>query len=478
LSSLAASLGRPAGDRSLAIASGAVVLALLVGTVLAANPTVGVALVFGLGFALVLVYRPVWAVIGFVPLVFLEAVPALNLAGKAAGLLIAVAWIGSVRSGELDISRVVDRNRRLLELLAALLIWLLLTSLWATDSGAVFGSVWRWALVALLYLIVATWVADRKILIWFCVAFVVGAVLAVGAGIFGGLVEASPTGAADTRLEGGAGDPNFLAAGLVPAIVIAVGLISVLKQPLARIGCVSAIFVCAFGIAASQSRGGLLALLITLVAALLVFRGRRIYVVLLCLGVIGFGAAYFTVTPSAWERVTMKDASGSGRNDLWKVALKTAEAHPVVGVGLQNYGTVAKDYTRDAGPLSDVRKIAEEPHVVHNTYLEAAAETGLIGLSLLLLMIGGSCHVTWVAAKRFERNGDSAMELLARCVLVGTIGMSAAAFFVSAGVDKRWWMLFALGPALLAVAELEGLQQRRSLAAEPDAEPLPSPSAA
>ncbi len=466
------------GNRSLAITGGAVFLALVVGSVLAANPTLGVALVFGLGFALVLVYRPVWAVIGFVPLVFLEAVPALNLAGKAAGLLIAVAWVGSVRSGELDISRVVDRHRRLLELLAALLIWLCLTALWATDSGAVFGAVWRWILVALLYLIVATWVADRRVLVWFCVAVVVGAVLAVGVGIVGGAVGSGAAGAAEARLEGGAGDPNFLAAGLVPAIVIAVGLISVLKLPLARLGCVSAIFVCAFGIAASQSRGGLVALLVTLLAALVVFRGRRIYVVLLCLGVIGFGAAYFTVTPSAWERVTMSDSSGSGRNDLWKVALKAAEAQPVVGIGLQNFEHVAKDYTRDAGPLSDVRKIAEKPQVVHNTYLEALVETGIVGLSLLLLVIGGSCYAAWQGAKRFERNGDPAMELLARCVLVGTIGMSAAAFFVSAGVDKRWWMLLALGPALLAVAELERLSPDRSPAPEPDAEPLPSPSPA
>ena len=34
----------------------------------------------------------------WVPLIFLQGVPALNLGSKAAGLLIVVAWIGNLRS--------------------------------------------------------------------------------------------------------------------------------------------------------------------------------------------------------------------------------------------------------------------------------------------------------------------------------------------------------------------------------------------
>jgi hypothetical protein len=45
------------------------------------------------------------------------------------------------------------------------------------------------------------------------------------------------------------------------------------------------------------------------------------------------------------------------------------------------------------------------------------------------------------------------MEALARAVVVATIGMLVAAFFLSDGVDRRLWILFALGPATLAIAE-------------------------
>jgi O-antigen ligase len=454
LSSAVATGGRYKVEGPAAITGGALLAAIVIGIAIAADLRIGLALALGLLAAVLLVYRPTWAVIGFVPLVFLEAVPALNLAGKAVGFLIAVAWLGAVRSGQLDIRPAVQRHRRLFELLALLVIWLCLSSLWATDVGAVFSALWRWVLVALLYVILSTWLADRRLLVRFAAAFVIGAVLAVGVGIASGMSEANPNGGVDSRLEGGAGDPNFLAAGLVPAMIIAVGLIPSLKQPLARVGCVVAILICALGIGASQSRGGLIALFVALVLALVLLRGVRIYALLLCLGVIGFGAIYFVLTPTAWERVTQHEGNGgSGREDLWKVAWKATEQQPVEGVGLQNYEAVAKNFTRDVGPLHDVRKIAEEPHLVHNTYLEALVDTGIVGLGLFLAVIIGSCMAMWRAARIFERLGESEMELLARCVLVGTLAMASAAFFVSAGVDKRLWMLFALGPALLLVAE-------------------------
>ena len=44
------------------------------------------------------------------------------------------------------------------------------------------------------------------------------------------------------------------------------------------------------------------------------------------------------------------------------------------------------------------------------------------------------------------------MEMLARGVLLATIGFLASSFFLSDGIDKRLWVLFGLGPAMLAVA--------------------------
>jgi O-antigen ligase len=429
-----------------------VCLAITIGIALALKMVVGIALLFSTCYVLILLFAPLWALVAFVPLIFLEAVPALNLGGKAAGLFIAAAWIGAAVSRSREVVHTIRRHRRLFECLAALLLWLCLTSLWAADPSRTLGDIWHWVSVALLFAIIATWISDERTLIWFCGAFIVGAVLAVAIGAGAGTIGAGAA-AAGARLEGGAGDPNFLAAGLVPAMVLAAGVMVAVKSPLARLGCVVAILICGVGIAASQSHGGVLALFVVAVAALFVFRRRRIYVALACLSIVAFGGIYFSVTPAAWERISHIENGGSGRTDLWSIGWRIAENNPIGGIGLHNYEVVAKDYTRLPGSLTNVNKIAEKPHAVHNTYLEALAETGIIGLALFLVLAIGSCYAAWLAGRRFEELGEPRMEALARAILVATIGMLAAAFFISDGVDRRLWALFALGPASLAIAE-------------------------
>lgn len=437
--------------QSLIVSVGAVFLAIVVGVALAVKVAIGVALVFAFFFALLLVFAPAWALIAFVPLIFLESVYALNLAGKAAGLLVALSWIAAAATRRIDISEFARRRRRLFEAILLLLGWLCLSAIWATSASATVGDLWHWFAVSLLFVVVATSVADERVLLWFCIAFVAGAVLGVLIGLATGMVEGGAGG--DPRLEGGAGDPNFLAAGLVPAIVLAAGILVAVKHPVARLGCAFAIFVCSYGVAATQSHGGAVALVAAAFVALFVFKRRRIYVALACLGIVTVGAVYFASTPTAWNRITHVENGGSGREDLWTVAWRVAEEHPVLGVGLSNYEIVAKDYTRRPGSLKNVNKIAEKPHVVHNTYLEALTETGVVGLALLLFIAGASIYSAWLAGKRFEAMENDAMEALSRAIVVGAIGLMVAAFFVSAGVDKRLWLLFALGPASLAIAE-------------------------
>ena len=426
------------------------VLALVVGVTLAVNIAYGIALVLAALYAVLLVFSPTWALIGFVPLIFLESVSALNMAGKAAGFLVAGVWFSGVVARRIDLGDFVRRHRRLCESLVALLVWLCLGAIWAVSPAAVAGYLWHWFAVALLYAVVATWIEDERTLLRFCGAFVAGAVLGVLTGVATGRVEAG-----DPRLEGGAGDPNFLAAGLVPAIVLAAGIMVAVKSPLVRLGSLVSILVCAYGVAASQSRGGALAFGAVAIVSLFVFRRRRIYVALACLAVVAVGAAYFASTPTAWQRISHVQNGGSGREDLWTVAWRVAKANPVLGVGLNNYEVVAKDYTRVPGTLKNVNKIAEKPHVVHNTYLEALTETGIIGLALLLFVALNSLYCAFRAGKWFEGMGNLPMEALSRAVVVGTVGIMVAGFFVSAGVDKRLWVLFALGPATLTIARLQ-----------------------
>ena len=77
----------------------------------------------------------------------------------------------------------------------------------------------------------------------------------------------------------------------------------------------------------------------------------------------------------------------------------------------------------------------------------------------------GCLRAMWLAARRFEASGDTAMVVLAQAILVGLIGMLAASVFISDGNDQRLWLLFALGPALLAAARAPAAAARPRIAA-------------
>jgi O-antigen ligase len=204
---------------------------------------------------------------------------------------------------------------------------------------------------------------------------------------------------------------------------------------------------------ASESRGGALALLVTLVAAMVVFRGRRVQVSVVALVVLALVAVWFSASPTAWDRVSSFDNGGSGRSDLWTVASRAADEHVVLGVGLNNFTAVAPRYVREPGTLTQVELLTERPQVVHNTYLQMLTEAGVIGLGLFLVFVAGCLAAAGRAARVFRHRGRPDGEVLAQAVLVATIAMLSAGVFISAGVDKRLWILLGVGPALLALAQ-------------------------
>jgi O-antigen ligase len=294
-------------------------------------------------------------------------------------------------------------------------------------------------------------------------AFVIGAVISVVIGLVDngissqGATAIDAAGRADTRLSGGSADPNFLAAGIVPAVVLAAGLIASSRNLLLRVALVGALVVLVVGFSAAQSRGSLVASGIAAIAGLL-FSGRgRLSVAAFIAFVVGVAAVSFALNPTAWHRITHINSEGAGRGDLWHVAWQMSEDHPAIGVGLNNFIDRSADYTRRPGELKFVDLIAERPHVVHNAYLQMFAETGVVGLSLFVLTLLGCFRCAWRAAKRFEAVQDSAMGILSRATLIAAIAGWSASFFLSNVTDPRMWVLLALPVALLAIARRESL---------------------
>jgi len=160
-----------------------------------------------------------------------------------------------------------------------------------------------------------------------------------------------------------------------------------------------------------------------------------------------------TSSPTTWERVRSFDSGGTGRIDLWTVAWRMSEEHPVTGVGVNNFRSQSSQYVLEPGSIDEAGLIVGRPHVVHNVYLQLLAETGIVGLGLFVVVIGAALSATWRAAVRLEAADEKTGASLARAVLIAQLGALSASVFLSNGYDKRIWLLFALGCVMLGIAE-------------------------
>ena len=442
----------------------AVLAAGLAGLLMAARVPLGIAVVVAAVYApLVATNLPAGLAV-WIGVLFIRNLSFVSIGPNAAGIMIAFAWLATLRTNRAPVRFVLERHRRLVLTLLALLAWVSLSLAWSRDPGMGAGNVWQWYVAVLLFMIVATALVTPGHVRLVTSAFVVGAVLSVLIGFAGGgLVDSSSAleraTETDGRLQGGGGDPNYLAGGLIPAIALAGALLGNVRNPLGRWTLLAGAGILAIGLAATQSRAGLIAAVVAFAAALIIYRRRRLHLLAVAAAMVSLAGMWFATNPDAWERTTSFDDGGAGRSELWQVAWKMTGDHPVVGVGLNNFRTRSSEYVREPGSLSDVALIAERPRVVHNLYLELLAETGVIGLVIYVGAVLACMLAAARAARRFDDFGNAGMASMARATLVGVIAMLCAGFFISYATDARLWFLLGLGPALLALARRQAQHQ-------------------
>jgi O-antigen ligase len=435
------------------VALPALAAALVVGVAMAQNPRLGIGATMALCFVpVVLVHLPLGIVL-WLPVIFLPAVEALGAAPNAAGLLILFAWLGAFAGRHSSVPRRVEEHGRLLVAVGTLVLWMVLSMAWALSSPLGTDAFFGWPIAGAIVLVTATVLVDRRYLRLAAAAFVAGALTSVAIGLIGGAVQ-TPTNAAQEvapRIVGGSGDPNFLAAGIVPAIALAFGLAAGSRRRAVRLAALPVVAFLFAGLVATQSRGGLVAAVVAAAAAVMVARHGRSWVLMGLLWVGVAAIVSFVADPVAWQRLADFNES-SGRSELWSVAWRIWQDHPIVGVGMHGFVDNAGAYVRELGPLEYATYIIERPQVVHNTYLELLAEAGIVGFALWIGVVAACIRCAWRAAAAFERVGDAAMATLARAVIVAVVGMLTAAFFISSETDQRLWVLLAMGPALLTAA--------------------------
>jgi O-antigen ligase len=427
----------------------------LAGGLLARDMTLGLVLVGACAFAALVLLDIALAIAAWVPIAWIEYSHFTGRAPVVATVVLVLGWVASRRAHGKSL-RAGSEDRTVMLAIGVLLVWLTLSIAWASDRAPAWTEAKAWYTAAAGFFLVANAMASPRNVRMLVLAFVLGALVSIVVGLTGHGGLTTTANALDLatrqRFAGGQGDPNYLAAGLVAAIVLAAGLLPSIRDPIAKLGLGVTIVGIAAGLAATESRGGLVGALAALVAALVLARRQRLQAAAFGVCAIAAAGAFFLASPAALHRVTSYNAGGDGRAELWTVGWRMTGDHPVTGVGLAGFQTEAKHYVREPGSLQFVRLIVDQPHVAHNVYLQQLAETGIPGLVLLLAVIGGSLAAAARAARRFDALGEPSLATLARAVIIASIGFLTASLFISNSTDKRLWIILALGPALLGAS--------------------------
>jgi O-antigen ligase len=309
--------------------------------------------------------------------------------------------------------------RTTLATLAALAVWMLLSSLWGIEGTDALGEAERCALYAAglgAFLVVVRPSTTRVLLAGVLSGAVALAVVALADRVFSPPALDPYQG---SLLKEPVGYANALGILMALGVVLGGGLLPDTRRRVLRVALVAATCVSAVALALTSSRGAWLATLVGLgVFAALRFGSARL--------VAAAAAGVVVLMLLALPRVTFGD-----RPAYWRVAVTDASERTLLGSGAGSFD----DYWLEHRPIPAYVRDA------HSLYLETAAELGVVGLVLLLCALGAPL----VAAARTQDRK-----------LVAPATAAYSAFLVHAGLDWDWEMPvttlagLACGAALLA----------------------------
>lgn len=436
---------------------GLALCAAVIGYMAGVDPKFAMAAAIGAGFFL-LVFVDLAAgvaVFGFFSFLELLELGSIISVGKLGGALLALAWLAVLATRHEPRHDFLVIHPWMSVTLGLFLGWSLLSASWATESAAAVSVTVRFALNAILFLIVFTAIRTPRQALMVTTGFVAGAIAAT----LYGLAQLD-SGLYAGRLTGSGLDPNEMAAVLVAGVALSGALAANLRRsPGLRLAAIAGGTFCLLGIFLTVSRGGVLALSATLLAAIL-FSGRwRLQVVLASVLIAATTFLYFSVvaSPEARERISSSTQGEArvpdGRTTIWAIGWRMAKANPIGGVGAGNFQNSAKEYLLKPGVLmrSD-QVLLSTPQVTHNSYLGILAQLGIVGLGLFLAIIGFSLVSALRAAANFSLRGDRGSEALARGFAIAMVGTLVADFFISQELNKQLWLLLGFGPALLSMS--------------------------
>lgn len=265
------------------------------------------------------------------------------------------------------------------------------------------------------------------------------------------------------RIAGPLGDPNFFAQILLIAVPVALflGWESRGKARLAAFACTAVIVAATL---LTYSRGGMLALGVILVLALIAHRVNRRRMIA---GALALIALLFVLPPSftrrfitielilpGGERSMQRDSSFEKRKLLTATAWVTFKDHPFLGVGAGNYTVWFDHYSERVSSEARGYDDPGEVHYPHNLYLEIGAESGLLGLAVFAAIVFVTFAHLRSAHRLLLEEGLRREAFVARALQLGLIGYLLSSLFLHGHFQRYLFLVFALAAAFERVTVL------------------------
>ncbi|MBZ5681560.1 MAG: O-antigen ligase family protein [Acidobacteriia bacterium] len=285
----------------------------------------------------------------------------------------------SAASGGILLAKILAGGRvaappRALPWFVLFFLWAAMSTLWALDPSLSTKRLPAAAALTALYVVAVILQITERELRTVGQMIVFGGTVAAAVSLYQFAMGVNVAGRASIVFGAVATNSNELAASLILPVSLAVG--GVLSSRGWRRGlAVAAVVLMLLCTLLTMSRGGLVAL--AAMAAVYFYRqgtDKRLIAVLAC------ATALILVAPDLLM-TRMQEALSSraqGRLDIWLVGMEVVKHYGAFGVGLDNFPLAFQQY---AGRQMVFRAFSTVPH---NIYLQAIAETGLLGFFLLI----------------------------------------------------------------------------------------------
>jgi putative inorganic carbon (hco3(-)) transporter len=262
----------------------------------------------------------------------------------------------------------------------------------------------------------------------------------------------------DYRSTGPIGDPNIFAQIMVVLVPISFERFLHEKNKGLRLAALWAFAVSVLTILLTYSRGGFVALAVSMLVLFLYYPPRRFQIPILILSVVVFIAVLppnyinrlSTLTMFFQPRLTngINEVSLQGRLSENLTAWEMVKSHPLFGVGLSSYRYLFPFYSKSLG----IALVATERDA-HNLYLEVLAETGVIGFLVFSVLLFVSFRTVFRARRIFLQANMNNYAGMVTGFLAGLTGYFVAGLFIHNAFPRFFYLLLGLALSLRLVAQ-------------------------